>query len=166
MEKLKAGHRNIKNMKGRFVERLCFFEKKSRYDLWVFLVLSLLLPAILPCYAQSDVLVANSTASEILPEVKQQITNLCSSNPNKRVVAASTLGKMGKKAVPAIPFLIKVLEDQRKVKFGRGAGKILLAKEAERTLVKIGRPAIDALVIALKNSDVYVRSKAVDTLGK
>ena len=79
-------------------------ERQNRlYSLVAFSVFSLLLFTHLPSYAQSGELVANNTASSILPEVKQQMVKLRSANLAERTLATSILGEMGKNAVPAIP---------------------------------------------------------------
>mgnify|MGYP003881496055 CR=1 FL=1 len=109
--------------------------------------------------------------------VRKEVEKLLSRDPVQRAYGAYNLGKMGKRAVYAIPFLIKILDDatwlERKER-GRGFFRDLFsgyvsttpAEEAAEALVKIGKPAVEPLITALKDENRYVQTMAAEALGK
>jgi HEAT repeat protein len=71
--------------------------------------------------------------------------------------AAFELGKLGSKAKKAVPSLISALKDMESA----------VRDEAERTLIRVGEPGVDALVEALKDkeNDQFVRLRIVNIIG-
>jgi len=113
-----------------------------------------------------------SIPSDIPADVKKQIERLQSSNPKERVDAGIELGKMGERAACAIPILIKMLGDGTTSLPGMFldgrtyGGATVLGEEAKKALTEIGVPAVQPLIVALKNENNLVRQKAAQTLGK
>lgn len=101
-------------------------------------------------YAQPNI-PKEDIPSNIPYNVRKEIEGLYSSDSTERGYAAQQLGKMATLAVPAIPFLIEILGDS--VAFVRGG--------AAEALGKIGKPAVEPLIAALKDKDRRVREKAV-----
>jgi len=112
-------------------------------------------------YAQPNI-PKKDIPSNIPADIRKQIMGLYSSDPTERVYAAVRLGQMGARAVPAIPFLIGMFVDGTPV-----AGRPLNfpGKEATKALVKIGKPAVQPLIAALKDENLYVRLNAAKALG-
>jgi HEAT repeat protein len=104
-------------------------------------------------------------------EVRKQIERLYSSDPVERGHAAYMLGEMGKQAVPAIPYLIGILYDGTTLKwaysrYDPGGFPTSPGKEAAKALVKIGKPAVEPLIAALKNENWAIRAGAVKVLDE
>lgn len=121
-------------------------------------------------YAQPKIPKEN-IPSDISSNVRKQIERLYSTESKERVEGAYYLGKMGAKAVPAIPFLIAILQDDAVVQ------KATLfsfpfyewhspAGEAARALSKIGKPSVKPLIAAFKDKDENVRMNVAWALGK
>lgn len=96
--------------------------------------------------------------SNIPEEVREQIERLYSSDPVERADAAFQLGRMGKGAAPAVPFLIGVLKDRHWA----------VRKFAAEALGEIGfpraLPAVKSLIARLKDKDSWVRWSAAYAL--
>jgi HEAT repeat protein len=117
--------------------------------------------------------------SEMPSEVRDLVKQLSSTSAIERGKAAHSLGRMGMKAAPAVPFLVKTLGDssklvwqsewQRKVKrdaFGQVLGKKTSpGDEATKALSRIGKPAVKPLITALKDENPKVRERAARALG-
>ena len=97
--------------------------------------------------------------------VRHEIERLGHEEAEVRVAAARMLGNMGKEALPAIPFLLGLLDDDARVKSGPKAGTTP-AKEALNAIRVIGEPAIDPLIRALEDSNELTRRNAVYVLGE
>ena len=95
-------------------------------------------------------------------EVKTQIRRLYSWSYAKRYDACKKLGEMGEKAIPAIPFLIEELQDYSNWSILNKRPPRYAAREA---LIRIGKPAVPALLDTLKHKDKFVRREAVEALG-
>lgn len=133
--------------------------------------------------------------SRIAGPVRVEIEKLLSSDCEKRRSAVHQLADMGKKAAPAIPYLIKNLKYYSmpyQIDFDCGSGKAvppLLAKlgkpaigplldaladeawnvraGASEALFRMGKPAVRPLTRALrKNTDLDVRLGAAEVLGR
>ncbi|HHT9120077.1 MAG TPA: HEAT repeat domain-containing protein [Candidatus Hypogeohydataceae bacterium YC41] len=110
--------------------------------------------------------IPKSIPSDIPSDVRAQIERLYSSDPVERGYGAHELGEMGTRAVPAIPYLVQIIEDNSSLQWNPEGGYTSPGVEAVRALGKIGGPAIEPLIATLKNTDVYVRREAAETLGK
>ena len=96
----------------------------------------------------------NLTASKANPEEIASLIEKLKTNDEMELDAAiKNLGKIGE---PAIPALMKALQDKN----------LQVRRSAADVLRQIGPPAIPALVKALKDSDANVRSIAAYVLGK
>ena len=105
--------------------------------------------------------------------VKNKILRLYHSDPIERAWAAYQLAKLGRGAAPAVPYLIKLLDDDTPVLLSRYIGSgfrsssyTTPAEEASRTLARIGDPAIKDLLNALKSESINVRRLAAKALGQ
>lgn len=117
--------------------------------------------------------------SEMPSEVRDLVKQLSSTSAIERGKAAHSLGRMGMKAAPAVPLLVKTLGDssklvwqsewQKKVKrdaFGQVLGKKTSpGDEAAKALSRIGKPAVKPLIAALKDENPKVRERTVRALG-
>jgi HEAT repeat protein len=106
-------------------------------------------------------------------ELREQIIRLHSRDPKQRAAAASHLGKMAMSAGPAVPYLIRLLQDDTPVQLSHYLGggyysstDTTPAEEASRALAEIGGSAADALVFALKDPHPGVRRLAAKALGQ
>jgi len=112
---------------------------------------------------------ADSIPSTIIPEVRTQIERLYSREALERVKAATLLGEMGEKAIPAIPFLIELLSDTHSVvvQTETKAVESTSPDRAARTaLIRIGKPAVQPLIVVLKGKNIIARKNVVETLGE
>ncbi len=85
-------------------------------------------------------------------EIASLIEKLKTNDERELDAAINKLGQIGK---PAIPALMKALQDQN----------LLVRRSAAEVLTKIGYPAIPDLAKALNNPDAGVRSSAASALG-
>jgi len=127
--------------------------------------------------APRDTMAANSPSAyspDIAADVVKQIKKLQSKDPYTRVRAAYALGDMGYRAAPAVPFLIKALGDTEVGKslseklFGflfLGGGGSGVSTAAMNNLVRIGSPAVDPLIGALRHANARIRYHAASALG-
>jgi HEAT repeat protein len=110
--------------------------------------------------------------------VAAQIQNLQASDPAARAEAACQLGLLGQQASPAISRLTGLLGDTAAVGTidcggerwgwqdgGRNACSTSPSIEAARALARIGRPALEAVVAALRHVEQSVRQHAAMALG-
>jgi HEAT repeat protein len=104
--------------------------------------------------------------SHIPAQLRQQIERLYSRVPVERADAAVRLGQMGEKAVPAIPFLVGMLGDSTQSVSEAGDVATSPGVEAASALVRIGRPAVEALVAVLMDEDSSIQGHAVWALGE
>jgi len=108
-------------------------------------------------FAQPNIPKGN-ISKDIIPDVKEAIEALYSEDAGSRAYAAIRLGMMREKAVPAVPFLINMLQDVEKPKepiiFNAGRGIQTASNPgiaAAIAIALIGKPAIDPLISALKD---------------
>lgn len=85
-------------------------------------------------------------------DVRIEMEALRSRNPGRRVRAAIRLGGMGERAAPAVPSLIRMLEDETPVRT-RGGGESSPARAAAEALVKIGGPSEGPPAAALADDE-------------
>jgi len=89
--------------------------------------------------------------------LKEWIKALQEGDLSARLQALRALGEMGPKASPAVPILIRTLEDKN----------LSVGSMAQITLVRIGKPAMPALLEVFKDQsrDGLVRTRAVHIIG-
>ncbi len=86
----------------------------------------------------------NSIHKDMPADVRALVEKTFSSDHKKRRVAARDLGQLDDRAVGAIPFLIRLLDDKEGAEFGQDPGW-----EAEMALVRLGARAVQPLIAAL-----------------
>lgn len=106
-------------------------------------------------------------------ELREQIVRLHHPQAVERAAAATQLAKMGRGAAPAVPYLIRLLQDDTPVQLSRYLGggfhsssETTPAEESSRALAKIGEPASNALILALNAPQADVRRLAAKALGQ
>jgi hypothetical protein len=125
----------------------------------IFLCLLLLVGLVVP---RGDVAATSASAHspDVAADVAKQIKKLQSNDPFNRVRASYALGDMGYRAAPAVPFLINALGDTEVGKSQAdkllgflflGGGGCGVSTAAMNNLVRIGSPAVDPLIGALRN---------------
>lgn len=120
-------------------------------------------------YAQPNI-PKEKIPADIHEDVKKEIERLYSSSSVERGKAARKLRGFRSGALkPAMPFLLGMLHDGANLKIIID-GNIPIAntspgKEAAKTLGKIGEPAVEPLIAALKNKKSHVRKYAAVGLG-
>lgn len=83
--------------------------------------------------------------------VQRFVVQLTNKEPAVRTTAATSLGMLGRRAVPAVPALVKALSDPSKN----------VRRAAARSLGKIKSPdAVDPLIASLRDRDKYVARTA------
>jgi len=120
------------------------------------------------CCAQSAVQ-EGRMLSDAPAAVKEQVERLHSFDPVERRNAAQELGRMGEEAVPAVPSLIRALNDSASlaVRIPEADGSpSSVAEAAMLALANIGAPAVDPLIASLQNDNPGVRTMAVAALGR
>jgi HEAT repeat protein len=140
------------------------------------LVVSSILGVGLGSYAQTRA-TKKKSSSNIPADVQREIERLVSLDPTEQAAAVSHLRGMGPRAAPAIPYLIRML-GKRTTRwsfspitpptFPGGTSPFEITSrpnEALETLIAIGRPAVPALMAALKAKDAEVRADAAQALG-
>jgi len=100
-------------------------------------------------------------------DIKNAIDRLHSSDPMVRARSASKLGISDPQAKSAIPYLVKMLDDNTPLEWKVYKGRDLLrveattpGREAAKALGKICGPAIDSLINALKSESWSIRENA------
>jgi HEAT repeat protein len=106
-------------------------------------------------------------------ELREQIIRLYSRNALERAEAAYRLGKMNRGAAPAVPYLVKLLQDNTPVTLSHYLGggyynssETTPGEEASHSLGLIGSPAVNSLLLALNDPHADVRRLAVKALGQ
>ena len=77
--------------------------------------------------------------------------NLLAQTRRNKQRRPENLGRCGPRAVPAIPFLIRLADDYDPIR--PAADYYTIAKEARCTLARLGQPAVDGIVAALRVTD-------------
>lgn len=104
--------------------------------------------------------------SDTPPYIKNQIKKLYSWNPLQRSDAAGRLGNFSSLSVPAVPFLISMLDDDVSYsEVGDSNSQLTPGEIASRTLNKIGKPAAMLLITAIKSKNPYIRKNAISALN-
>jgi len=91
-------------------------------------------------------------------DVRKEIGKTFSTYQEERTAAAYQLGEMGPRAVRAIPFLIRILDDKLPVWRQTNSLGIWTSpgEESAKALSKIGKPALTPLITVLENKHPYV----------
>ena len=114
----------------------------------------------------------DSIPKNISPDFRAKIEKLHSKRAPERAGAARYIGKMGKKAAPAIPFLIALLGDTsslvvRDTYHGVDLYSTSPGKEAARALGSIEvKGIVEPLVAALKDKNKIIQGNAAYALGQ
>jgi len=107
------------------------------------------------------------TAEVAADDVADLVKLLQSDQPKVRYDAARSLKKLGVKAEPAIKPLITALKDSgAPIEFDVQYLGPRVRDAASDALVRIGRPAVPALIEALKHKNAKTRDMAARTLGE
>jgi HEAT repeat protein len=96
-------------------------------------------------------------------ELRATIEQTFSPDPEKRAEAATRLGEMGKKAAPAIPFLIRLLGDDASISKN---DYVYVSTVAGDSLAEIGASAVEPLLQAFGQSSGRKRLAALYILGR
>ena len=104
--------------------------------------------------------------SNIPADVRKEIEELYSHQAKHRGEAIFRLGEMRKKAIPAIPFLIEMLGDGARTRWSDYKGETSLHMQASSALVKMGKPAVELLIVALEDGSWVARVAAARALGR
>ncbi len=104
--------------------------------------------------------------SDIPRDVRKEIEALYSLSSVKRARAVISLGEMGVRARPAIPFLIGMLADNSRIREEFKDKFALPGDEAVKALVKIGKPAVEPLILAIEDKDPSVQRRAAESLRR
>ncbi|MHC4400926.1 MAG: HEAT repeat domain-containing protein [Planctomycetota bacterium] len=101
-------------------------------------------------------------------DVREQLDKLRSPDAAVRARAATRLGEMGERAVPAIPLLIDSLRDDalftKEPIDPAWMSRPRVGDKAAAALAKIGKPAIEPLRLAQKDDDWRVRNRVIHAL--
>ncbi len=111
---------------------------------------------------------------KVIPvQIRKNILMLYAPEPLERARAAYELGKVGRGAAPAIPYLVELLGDQSPVLFSRYLGggyhssfDTTPADEASNALANIGEDANLALVEVTQSKQANKRRLAATALGQ
>ncbi|MEM3071817.1 MAG: HEAT repeat domain-containing protein, partial [Candidatus Anstonellales archaeon] len=109
--------------------------------------------------------------------IQERIKKLKDNDPNVRYRAAEALREIGFDKIPIESKVLALLilgEIDEVVAIGKPAVPALMdalkywdvQKRAAGALVRIGKPAVPALINALKNVELYMREKAAEALGE
>lgn len=129
-------------------------KKRKKINQYFLLITIMCLPLMVSILGMGSMSCQSKNSKESLTK---EIEKLSSSNPVQRARAAHNLGEMQNRAKPAIPSLIKILDDgislewkQQGMPSGSGT-RTCPGVEATKALIKIGEPAVEPLIAALKN---------------
>ena len=100
---------------------------------------------------------AEFIAEDTPREVRVLIEQILSDNAETNMAALNVLHSMGPAAAPAAPFLAGMIEGHFGSDMPNAAGHVLL---------RIGKPAVDSLCMALSSSDSGARRRAAYILGQ
>jgi HEAT repeat protein len=118
----------------------------------------------LPCFSLHCVF-GKEIPPDTPPEVRQAIKGLLSHEAVTRIRSASRLATFGPRAIPAIPFLIELLNDSEKAHNQSGSPPTSPAKAATDTLIRIGNPAVIPLIASMKHDNWMIRARSAEIRG-
>lgn len=130
----------------------------------------------------SYLFIIDDVKAQASSDVRGQINALNDSDPLKRAQAACALGRMEKRAVPAISSLIKMLDDGTRLdprqicyrrphddQSGQPEFEYLIepspGEAAVEALIAIGHPSVESLIISLKDKSARVRKNSAWALA-
>ncbi len=129
-------------------------------------ILSLLLSAGGPPAADREPTKGDIPAG-LSPQLKALIEQTFSANPEERGNACKALGKMGPQAAPAVPFLLRLIEDKSDAgPDAKSEEHLSVGSVACSAVAKIGPPALDACIAALRRASGDRRDALIGQLGK
>jgi HEAT repeat protein len=99
-------------------------------------------------------LALTSIQADVIKDLGRLRDQLISATSSDRQIAAQALGRMGRSAEPAIPDLIRAMQDQNHD----------VQEAAAQALGQIGRESVPALIFALKDQSPKVRAAAAHGL--
>jgi HEAT repeat protein len=102
--------------------------------------------------------------SDIPSDLRKEIETLYSLSSVKRARAVRSLGEMGDRATPAIPFLTGMLADNTRIREEFKDKFALPGDEAVKALVNIGKPGVKPLILVLEDKDPSVQKRAAESL--
>jgi HEAT repeat protein len=114
---------------------------------------------------------ANASAGlgNLSPELRELVKETFLADANRRATAAQMIGQLGRRGTPAIPFLIRLLNDTRtttkRLPLFEGRDP-LVGSCASTALRKIGAPAMEACLAALPNSAGSEKVGLIYALGE
>ena len=115
---------------------------------------AILLPAAAPAagYVPLPLIPKSSIPEDMPKDIRHQVERLYTRNEKETVAAANALGRMGKDAAIAAPFLAAMLHDE--VRHGNTGWS------AARALMAIGKPALEPTILAFQFGNRYARMRA------
>ncbi len=123
------------------------------------------------CFAQPSI--PKERIPNDIPEfMRAQIESLYSPNSVERGRAVIHLGNLQNVATPAIPFLMSMFEEDgatlewKYYEPVKWSWPVNLTVLVDNSLIQIGGPAVDSLIVKLGSSDVFLRIRAARALGK
>ena len=117
--------------------------------------------------ALADELTKASIPADWPPQLRTLIEQTFSDDAKARGDAAKQLGKEGKSAEPAVPFLIRLLDDNSRLGFQSDHSGVYrtVCTDAIAALVTIGDSSVDPCIAALSKSSGKKRYALVKILG-
>lgn len=101
----------------------------------------------------------------LAPEVKALIEGTFAPSAIERSKAAKKLGDLHDRAVPALPFLIRLLRDNERTEMDSTIGVYVdVGYAAVGALIEIGKPSVEPCIAALKQSKGIVQSRLISVL--
>ena len=97
-------------------------------------------------------------------QVRKRLEQLYSDNAKTRCKASESLGRMGKKAKIAVPFLASMLSDKSSYPLWL-EGDMTVTECVASALGQLGDPGFEVLVAALREGEPNVRARAAQYLG-
>ncbi len=108
-----------------------------------------------------------SVPEELSPEVREQILRLYLPKPEQRARAVRELGRLGSKAMPALPYVLSIVTDGSAVQLEAGE-KIIdtsVAQQAREAVKAMGPEAGKTVLAAMKHKDPRIRAGAAHMLN-
>jgi len=151
--------------------------KLVRRFLLLLVVVNFMIISLIGCATVGPGIPKGKIPSDISVDVRAQIEKLYSKDLIERKQGAYNLGEMGARAVPAVPFLIGIVSNGKRNEPNtfiiENADFVIKdanedTGEAFKALLKIGKPAVESLIVILNddNKDTPTRQVAARILGE